>query len=66
MKFLKSLFSWFSKPKPEDLPVADTPEDVTAPATTTDTEKLKALLIALGHDIEAEWERAVSLAQKAV
>ncbi|MBD1590373.1 hypothetical protein HAQ06_27500, partial [Pseudomonas sp. C2L12B] len=33
--------------------------------TAIDTDKLKALLITLGHDIEAEWEHLVALAKKA-
>ncbi|MBC8786535.1 hypothetical protein [Pseudomonas fluorescens] len=33
------------------------------PAVNTDT--LKALLLTLGHDIEAEWEHLVALATKA-
>ncbi|WP_455923290.1 hypothetical protein [Pseudomonas putida] len=46
--------------------MADTPEVTTVPATTTDTELLKALLVALGHDVEAKWDNLVALAQKAV
>ncbi|QKZ05842.1 hypothetical protein [Pseudomonas eucalypticola] len=42
-----------------------TPEVTTTPATTTDTDKLKALLVALGHDVEAEWDHLIALVQKA-
>lgn len=31
-----------------------------------DTTKLKALLITLGHDVEAEWDHLIALAKKAL
>jgi hypothetical protein len=64
---MKSLIAWFTGLFTKKEPVmADTPEVTTAPATTTDTELLKALLVALGHDVEAKWDNLVALAQKAV
>jgi hypothetical protein len=64
MKFLKSLFSWFSKPKPEEIPVTDTVETPAVPETPVDTETLKALLKTLGHDLDAVWDEAIALAKK--
>ncbi len=52
--------------KKEPVMADPTPEVTTAPATTTDTEKLKALLVALGHDVETEWDHLIALVQKAV
>lgn len=64
---MKSLIAWVAGLITKKEPVmADTPEVTTAPATTTDTELLKALLVALGHDVEAKWDNLVALAQKAV
>ena len=64
---LESIRAWFNGPSTEKEPVmADpTPEVTTTPATTTDTEKLKALLVALGHDVEGAWEHLIALSQKA-
>lgn len=50
---------------------ADTAQADSAPAdqpavVATDTDKLKALLIAIGHDIEAEWDHLIALAKKAL
>jgi hypothetical protein len=36
------------------------------PQASVDTGKLKALLITLGHDIEAEWDHLIALAKKAL
>jgi hypothetical protein len=63
MKFLKALFSWFFKPKSEDLPMADAP--VETPDVPVNTDTLKALLKTLGHDLDAVWEEAIALAKKA-
>ncbi len=63
---IESIRAWFAGPTTQKEPVmADTPEVTTVPATTTDTDKLKALLVALGHEVEAEWEHLIALAQKA-
>lgn len=37
---------------------------VVAPTDVVNVDKLKALLIALGHDVEAEWSILVKLAAK--
>jgi len=68
MNILKSIRAWFSglTTKKEPVMADPTPEVTTAPATTTDTDKLKALLVALGHDVEAEWDHLIALVQKAV
>lgn len=43
------------------------PQEATqTPQTPVDTGKLKALLITLGHDIEAEWDHLIALAKKAL
>ncbi|MGS0735554.1 hypothetical protein ACVBEG_03110 [Pseudomonas sp. GG8] len=34
--------------------------------TELNTDTLKALLLALGHDVEADWEHLVALAKKAI
>lgn len=52
--------------QPVDSALAALPVTPVAPAETTDTDKLKAILIALGHDVADEWNRAVSLAKKIV
>ncbi len=65
MKFLKSLFSWFSKPKPEEIPMADTPETPAVPVTVN-VDVLKAFLKALGQDLNETQEQALALALKAV
>lgn len=44
-------------------PVPVAPAAPAAPAVNTDT--LKALLLTLGHDVEAIWEHVVELAKKA-
>ncbi len=67
MNILTSIRAWVAGLITKKEPVmADTPEVTTVPATTTDTELLKALLVALGHDVEAKWDNLVALAQKAV
>lgn len=35
-----------------------------APTPVVDTDKLKALLITLGHDVEADWDHLVALVKK--
>jgi hypothetical protein len=65
MKFLKSLFSWFSKPKPEETPMADTPETPVVPVTVN-VDVLKVFLKALGQDLNETQEQALALALKAV
>lgn len=67
MNILKSIRAWVAGLITKKEPVmADTPEVTTAPATTTDTELLKKLLLALGHDIEEKWDSLVVCAQKVV
>lgn len=68
MNILTSIRAWVAGliTKKEPVMADPTPEVTTAPATTTDTELLKALLVALGHDVEAKWDNLVALAQKAV
>jgi len=46
-------------PAPAAAPVAEAPVE---PTVNTDT--LKALLLTLGHNIEAEWDHLVALAKK--
>ncbi|NWE36990.1 hypothetical protein HX800_33500 [Pseudomonas gingeri] len=46
-------------PAPAAAPVAAAPVE---PAVNTDT--LKALLLTLGHNIEAEWDHLIALAKK--
>lgn len=42
-------------------------EAAPAPASAAlDTDKLKAILAVLGHDLEAVWDDAVALAKKAI
>lgn len=65
MKFLKSLFSWFSKPKPEEIPVTDTVETPAVPVTVN-VDVLKAFLKAVGQDLNETQEQALALALKAV
>ncbi len=65
MSILESITAWITGLFTKEPVMADTPE-VATPVTTTDIDKLKALLITLGHDIEAEWEHLVALAQKAL
>jgi hypothetical protein len=46
---------------------AEKPQELAQPSQpTVDTSKLKALLITLGHDIEAEWDHLIALAKKAL
>lgn len=65
---MKSLIAWLTGlfTKKEPVMADPTPEVTTVPAATTDTELLKALLVALGHDVEAKWDNLVALAQKTV
>lgn len=65
MKFLKSLFSWLSKPKPEEIPMSDTPETPVVPVTVN-VDVLKTFLKALGQDLNETQEQALALALKAV
>lgn len=44
--------------------VEPVPVPAAAPVVVTDTDKLKSLLLVLGHDIEADWEHVVALAKK--
>ncbi|MBD1602093.1 hypothetical protein [Pseudomonas typographi] len=72
--WIKTLFTKTTK-EPTMADTASTAAAAAAPAvpeapaivetTAIDTDKLKALLITLGHDIEAEWEHLVALAKKA-
>jgi hypothetical protein len=68
MNWLKTLLAKFaSASKPEEIVMTDpnvpNPE-VAAPAPApVDTNKLKALLLALGHDIEAKWEHLLALSK---
>lgn len=79
-KFLKSSFAWLAKlftevPTMTDETIAAAPAAPAAtpspasaaaapvePAVNTDT--LKALLLTLGHNIEAEWDHLIALAKK--
>ncbi len=65
MKFLKSLFSWLFKPKPEEIPVTDTVETPAVPVTVN-VDVLKAFLKAVGQDLNETQEQALALALKAV
>ncbi|MBD1553618.1 hypothetical protein [Pseudomonas typographi] len=71
MSILTKIKSFFTKTT-EEPTMADTASTTAVPetpaiveTTAIDTDKLKALLITLGHDIEAEWEHLVALAKKA-
>jgi hypothetical protein len=39
---------------------------VEAPTTAVNTDTLKSILSALGHDLEAVWDDAIALAKKAL
>jgi hypothetical protein len=59
LSFIKSIF--IKEPIMATTPVEPIVE---TPATTSvDTDKLKALLVALGHSVEAEWDHLVALAK---
>ncbi|WP_277963885.1 hypothetical protein [Pseudomonas sp. RIT-To-2] len=46
--------------------VAAEPAPVAVVATPVDTDTLKSILAALGHDLEAVWDDAIALAKKAL
>lgn len=46
------------------LPVAAAPVAPIAPTPVVRTGVLKSLLIAMGHDVEADWDHLVALASK--
>lgn len=58
------LLTGVASPTPATPLQAATPTGV--PQPSVDTGKLKALLITLGHDIEAEWDHLIALAKKAL
>ncbi|WP_110951358.1 hypothetical protein [Pseudomonas bohemica] len=69
MNLLNRLFAYLASIYTKEPTMATTTTEPTVDTPTTatvDTNKLKALLVALGHDIEAEWEHLVALAKKAL
>lgn len=71
MNWFKSLLAKFaslSHPEEKPMNVVDDTTVTAIPAASTELniDTLKALLLALGHDIEADWEHLIALAKKAI